>query len=74
MGTLERFDVNPTGLTALRSIAGTSTPWGIGGGLTTADATTNGEFERIFRGTNTTGGVSMPKAKLILQVRPADCP
>lgn len=70
----ERFPVNATGLSQLRSLAGQSTPWGIGGGLSTADNPSIGAVERVFRGTDDTGGTTLPAAKLILQVRPSGCP
>lgn len=70
----ERFPVTAAGLTQLRNLAGQSTPWGIGGGLSTANAPDRGEIERVFRGTDDTGGTTLPAAKLILQVRPAGCP
>lgn len=70
---VERFAVNPTGLNHLRGVAGSSTPWGIGGGLTTASATNPGEYERVFRGTDSSGGVVLPQAQLIMQVLPPGC-
>lgn len=70
---LERFPVNANGLTQLRSLAGQSTPWGIGGGLSSADAPETGAVERVFRGSDDSGGNVLPAAKLILQVRPSGC-
>lgn len=70
----ERFPVNASGLAQLRNLAGQATPWGIGGGLSSADVPNQGAVERIFRGTDNTGGTELPAAKLILQVRPAGCP
>lgn len=70
---VERFAVNSSGLAQLRNLAGQATPWGIGGGLSSADAPQTGAIERVFRGTDDTGGTELAPAKLILQVRPSGC-
>lgn len=69
----ESFGVTPAGLTSLRNAAGGAALWGIGGGLSTADRTTNLEVERVFRGSNDTETTTQPPTKLILTVQPASC-
>lgn len=68
--TTEIIVLNGAALTSLNTVAGTSTPWSIGASLTSASATTFGATERIFRGSDDTGGGGPPSTELEVTVTP----
>lgn len=70
-GRTESFPVNQTGLANIQARIGQS--WGVGGILLDPDPSGTGELERVFRGTDESGGTIQPTAKLVLTIKPDSC-
>ena len=65
--TVEIVSLNATALADIQTAISNGTDWAIGGSLTSpADTLTFGTFERVFRGSDASGGTPQPAAKLVL--------
>ena len=70
-GTVETIQLNGVALQNLnQEIAAGDGIWSIGGSLTTGAATAFGATERVFRGSDDSGGSGPPATELVLTVEP----